>query len=126
MITYVNPKARMATTAACTPTFSRFWLVKKSGVAMNIATQTTTSPTKAPLSARKAAARWRTVGVLSCGVLRVGASADTSGLDLLDREGHHGILSCFGGGHFSDDATTGHDHDTVTDAQHLRELAGGQ
>lgn len=51
-MTKVTPNARIAVTAACTPTFSRFWVVRKSPESSDIATSSTTRALRAPLSSR--------------------------------------------------------------------------
>lgn len=51
-MTKVTPNARMAVTAAWTPTFSRFWVVRKSPESSDIATTRTTRALSAPLSSR--------------------------------------------------------------------------
>ena len=53
-ITKVNPKAITAMVETWMPMFMRFGPVRKRGVAMKRARQRTTSPTSAPLLARKA------------------------------------------------------------------------
>src|SRR5690625_1071211 len=111
------PKARIATTDAWTPTLSRLRAVRKSGVAMNIATHTTMRPTSAPLSDRICPILSFVVRLPGAGM--VVDSVDTGGLDLLDRQRHDGILACLGSGQLTDDPSVGHDDDAVADAEDL-------
>src|SRR5690625_3304077 len=119
------PKARLTTAEAWTPTLSRLRAVRKSGVAMNMATHTTTRPTNAPLSDRKCPILslverlpWAATGVVD--------SLDTGGFDLLDRQRHDRVLRRLGRGQFADDPSVGHDDDAVADTEHLGQLARGQ
>src|SRR5699024_6606450 len=121
-IANVTPNARMATTAACTPTLRRLRAVRNSGVAMNMARHTTRSPTSAPFSARNALIRCQGPR-LAAGADRVVVSVDTAGLDLLDRQRHHGVLRRFVGGQFTRDAAAGHHDDTITHAEHFGKFA---
>src|SRR5699024_235774 len=124
-IANVTPNARMATTAACTPTLRRLRAVRNSGVAMNIARHTTSRPTSEPLSARNAL-----VGSpaprFAAGAGSALVSVGTGGRDLLDRQRHHGVLCRFVGGQLTRDPAAGHHNDAITHAENFGEFARGE
>src|SRR5699024_9141101 len=124
-IANVTPNARMATTAACTPTLRRLRAVRNSGFAMNIARHTTSRPTSAPFSARNALVRCQGPR-FAAGADRVLVSVDTAGFDLLDRQRHHGVRCRFVGGQLTRDSAAGHHNDAITHAENFGEFARGE
>src|SRR5665647_1836291 len=108
-ITKVWPKARMATTAACTPTLSRFCVFRKTGLRTAMTTQSRRRATSAPFCPSRAWARAPSSRVRSA--YGVAVSAGTGGLDFLHGQGHHGVLGCFFVGELSDDSSLCHHED---------------
>src|SRR5690625_4600995 len=117
-MTKVCPNARIATTAACTPMLSRFWVLRKTGLSSAMTAPRTRSATKAPFcpSSEVSWAR-RALCVVT-------VSVDTGGLHFLDGQRHDGVLAGFFAGELADDAALGHDEDAVAHAEHLGQLGG--
>src|SRR3954466_207617 len=124
-ITKVTPKARMAVTAAWTPTLSRLSVVRKSPDSADMAMTRTISAVSAPLSR---SSRRRPPVALSALDVLLSVSVATSGLlvgrGVGDGECHHGVLRGLVGVEFAGDPALGHHQHPVAHAEHLGQIAG--